>query len=111
MTVNYDYNIANRVVSPLEMFEGQFAALAMLLCGCIAIVCLVLGKRRKSRLVSIIGLTFLVLSVASFLLRICVVTFFNDSCDNDSWLRLPVVDNCALLGAQVGKVPAKIELL
>lgn len=77
-TTYNDVKVANAVNSIMTYLEGSFGALAMLLCGCVAIVSMVIGFVRNSRRASIVGLTFFILAVACFLLRVSISYFFND---------------------------------
>jgi hypothetical protein len=73
-----DLKIANSVDSIMSYLEGSFGALGMALFGSVAIVSLALGAVKRSRRATIVGLTFLMLAVACFLLRMAITTFFND---------------------------------
>ncbi len=77
-TTYNDVKVANATHAIMGYLEGSFSALGMLVCGSVAIVSLMIGAARKSRRASLVGLTFLVLAIAFFLLRAGISYFFND---------------------------------
>lgn len=74
----HDLKVARPVDAILGYLEGSFGALGMLVCGSVAIVSLMIGAARKSRRAGLVGLTFLLLAVAFFLLRAGISYYFND---------------------------------